>query len=154
MNQDRGHRRRPGLGIAAALVTALAAVPATALAAGPALAAAATPVNATQLAAAAYPGVQLIEVDFDAVLTVPAAKLNASAMKRLQQRLARGLITGAVDATEQGVVDALVEAIAADPLTYFVPDKAGAHHEGGTQRLRHRLGGHPRRLHGDRRARG
>jgi serine protease Do len=122
MNQLPGHRRRRTAAtmMAVALGTAVLALPA-----GPAVAASTenAPANATELAAAAYPGIQLIETDFDATLSVPVAELDNSALKRLQQRLARGIITGAVDATQKGIVDALVEAIAADPLTYFRPSK-------------------------------
>lgn len=122
MIQVPGHRRRRGA--AAVLAVALSAA-ALALPAGPAAAAEAdnAPSNATELAAAAYPGIQLIEVDFEATLSVPIAELNSSALKGLQERLARGIITGSIDATEKGIVDALVEAIAADPLKYFRPGK-------------------------------
>jgi S1-C subfamily serine protease len=83
---------------------------------------AAPPVQtATKIADRSYPGVQLIETDFTASLSVPDATIDQGAMNRLQERLTRQAITGGIDTTQAAIMDALVTEIAKDPLTYFKP---------------------------------
>jgi serine protease Do len=77
--------------------------------------------TATRVADRTYPGVQLIETDFTATLTVPDAQIDNTAFSRLQNRLARQALSGAMDTTEEAVLDAIVTEIAKAPLTYFKP---------------------------------
>ncbi|MFN0282765.1 MAG: trypsin-like peptidase domain-containing protein, partial [Kineosporiaceae bacterium] len=79
--------------------------------------------NATERSARIYPGVQLIEVDFEAELSVPIARIDDGAVNQLQDRLLRQLLSGGIDATEGAVVAAIVDAIEKDPLVYFKPTK-------------------------------
>jgi serine protease Do len=91
--------------------------------AAPAVQASERTLSPTERSARVYPGVQLIEVDFSAQLSVPVARLDNKAVARLQQRITRQVLSGAVDATEGAVVEAVVDAIAKDPLTYFKPSR-------------------------------
>ncbi|WP_233149753.1 S1C family serine protease, partial [Kineosporia sp. A_224] len=78
----------------------------------------------TELNARVYPGVQLIQVDFEAQLTVPEPVLDQKAFNRLLDRLTRQILTGTVDYTEKALLQAMVDEIEKEPLTYLKPTKA------------------------------
>ena len=97
-----------------ALVLSLVAVPAG-------TASAADAPTATELADQVYPGVQLIETDFTATLSIPEPIMNQAALNRLEARLKQQAISGAIDPTEAAVIQAFVDDVSKNPFTYFQP---------------------------------
>jgi serine protease Do len=120
--------RRRALPLARTTVTLAAGLLVTGLVAPPlSLAATGTVQPATRIADRTYPGVQLIETDFTATLSVPDGTMDEAAFSRLQDRLTRQALSGAVDATEAALVEAIVDEIAKAPLTYFKPSSTMRH---------------------------
>ena len=80
------------------------------------------PVNtAATLSAKTNPGVQLIEVDYSATISLPTPEIDQQAVESLMNRLAQQAYTGTIDATESAILDAFVTEIDKDPLTYVKP---------------------------------
>jgi serine protease Do len=91
----------------------------------PAAAADKNPPNpATVLAARTYPGVQLIQTDYTATLSVPSVIVNQAAVQRATRRLVAQALTGAIDTTESALREALVDDIAKNPFDFFKPSKS------------------------------
>ncbi len=79
------------------------------------------PLAAQQLAAQTYPGVQLVQVDFTATLTVPDSVTDATALEVLFERLAVQAANGTIGTSDEEVLEAVVDAVAADPFRYLKP---------------------------------
>jgi len=120
--------RRPGrAGIRARLLPALMAAALVGAAGGVAAAApaqaAGDELKANELAARTYPGVQLVEVDYTATLSVPDATVDQTALKRLVNRLTLQAATGGIGTSEEELRKAAVDEIAKDPFAIFKPTK-------------------------------
>ena len=100
---------------------AVAALVGTAAGAAPANAADAKTPTPTELAARTYPGVQLIQVDYSAELTVPIPRLDQPALDRLLVRLRLQLLSGTIDFTKAALLQAMVDELEKNPLSYFKP---------------------------------
>ena len=80
------------------------------------------PVNPrTILAAEATPGVQLIQTVYSAHLAVPKPVLDENAFAGLVSHIQAQALSGQISADETSITNAIVAALAADPLTYLKP---------------------------------
>ena len=126
-SREASVRRRRARLLAVVAIPGLLAIsaPATASAAPhPARHAAPTgTASATQLSAATYPGVQLIEVDFTATLTVPEVTVDGGALNRLRDRLILQVYRGVLPADTTALLDALCTEIEKRPLQFLKPAK-------------------------------
>lgn len=122
--QGAARRRSHPLAVAGRTVAALAVAVLVGTAVGAAPASAAdekkTP-TPTELAARTYPGVQLIQVDYAAELTVPLPRLDEPALNRLLVRLRLQLLSGTIDFTKAALLQAMVDELEKNPLAYFKP---------------------------------
>ena len=106
----------------ALVVTVLVGAGTTLAAAAPAQAAGEA-LKPNELAARTYPGVQLVEVDYAATLSVPDATVDQVALNRLIRKLALEAATGGIGTTEAELRKAAVDEIAKDPFAIFKPTK-------------------------------
>ncbi len=121
-------RGRPRRWLSLALAATIAAVPLGL--ATPALAAPKGPANAaTLLADRAYPGIQLIQTDYTATVSVPKPTSNASAFKALGRRIALQTITGVIGSEKKDSQEAFVAAIEKSPFEYLVPTSSRSSEE-------------------------
>ncbi len=81
------------------------------------------PLTASQLAARTYPGVQLVQVDFSATLSVPDGRPDQKAVDALTARLVLQAATGAIGTSQAEIVEAFVSEVAKDPFRYLKPAK-------------------------------
>ncbi len=79
--------------------------------------------TATVLAAKTVPGVQLIQTDYSATVSVPEPVINEKATDALFQRLLTQARNGVIDASEASVNEAVVSEFAKAPFTYFAKGK-------------------------------
>ena len=107
-------RSAAGALILAASLVMSAAVPAAAVTVPPVK-------QATRIADQSYPGIQLISANYTATVAVPEATVDDAALQALTVRLEREVISGAIEASEAAIMDALVDEISKDPTKYFKP---------------------------------
>lgn len=82
--------------------------------------AAADPTVATRIADRSFPGVHMIIDVWRMTATIPVLTLNEEATAALEQQLKRQVESGTLPATEEAVTQAIIDAIEADPGTYYV----------------------------------
>ncbi|MBK8076529.1 MAG: trypsin-like peptidase domain-containing protein [Kineosporiaceae bacterium] len=116
-----------GLGVAAPAHAASTPTPTASSAPAPSGAvswspeAPATP--ATLLAAKTFPGVQLIQTDYSATVSVAEPQLNQTAVDALFQRLLKQAQAGVIEASQDAVIEAVVADIVRTPFRYFESTK-------------------------------
>ena len=76
---------------------------------------------ATVLSAKTYPGIQLIETDYTATITVPEPEINQTALNALVRKLSNQVVNGTLDSDQASLTEALVAEIAKSPFTYLQP---------------------------------
>jgi serine protease Do len=121
----RGHRKRVAFGTALLLIGVglAAASPASASPGGSAVRAASdVKINpATVLSAKTYPGIQLIETDYTATISVPEPTLDQNALDALVRKLVIQAANGTIDANVPAFTEATVAEMSKNPFTYFKP---------------------------------
>lgn len=78
---------------------------------------------ATLLAAKTFPGVQLIQTDYTATVSVAEPQLNQKAVDALFQRLLKQAQAGVIEASQEAVIEAVVADIVRTPFRYFESSK-------------------------------
>jgi hypothetical protein len=79
--------------------------------------------TATVLAAKAVPGVQLVQTDYSATVSVPEPVINQKAVDALFARLLKQAESGAIDPSQETVNELVVAEFARSPFTYFAKSK-------------------------------
>ncbi len=77
----------------------------------------------TLLAAKTYPGVQLIQTTYTARITVRQPLVDQAAVQALFVRILAQVASGAIEGTEAGATEALIDALVESPDTYLYPGR-------------------------------
>lgn len=82
--------------------------------------AAADPTVATRIADRSFPGVHMIIDVWEMTATIPVLTLDKEASDALEQQLRNQVANGTLPETKEAITQAIIDAIEADPGTYYV----------------------------------